>query len=52
LDDPADGDGEGDETILLAGIDGDGNSESETVKDLRIFSSISPITINDGSTIY
>jgi hypothetical protein len=50
LDDPADGDG--DEITLLAGIDGDGSSESATFKDLRIFSNISPITTNDGSTIY
>jgi hypothetical protein len=52
LEDPGDGDGDGDEAALLTGTDGDGSSDSETTIDLRIFSNISPITINDGSTIY
>jgi len=52
FDDVPEGDGDADEAILLTGIDGDGSSDSETTKDLRILSNISPITTNDGSTIY
>jgi hypothetical protein len=52
FDDSADSDGDGDESTLFAAIDGDGSSESETLRDLRTFSNISPITTNDGSTIY
>jgi hypothetical protein len=52
FDDRAEDDRDGDDKILFPGIEGDGSSDSETFKDLRIFSNISPITINDGSTIY
>jgi hypothetical protein len=52
VDDRGEGGGDGDDIILFTGIDGDGSSESGTDKDLRIFSSISPITTNEGSTIY
>ena len=54
LDDPADADGvgDGDEALLFPAIDGDGSADSLTLRDLRTFSNISPITINDGSTMY
>jgi hypothetical protein len=54
LDDPADADGvgDGDEALLFSAIDGDGSADSVALRDLRTFSSMSPITINDGSTIY
>ena len=50
--DLGDGGGEGDELTLFAGMDGDGSSESATDSDFKIFSSISPITTNEGSTMY
>jgi len=52
FDDSAEGDGDGDEVILFGAIDGDGSSDSETLRFRRTFSNISPITTNDGSTIY
>ena len=52
LDDLGDAVGEGDDGRLLAWAEGDGSSESGTDKDRRIFSNISPMTTNDGSTMY
>jgi hypothetical protein len=52
FDDAGEGEGDGDGVVLLTGIDGDGSSDSERFIVLRILSNISPITINDGSTIY
>jgi len=52
FDDAADDDGVGDDTVLRCGIIGDVSSESGRTNDFNTFSNISPITINDGSTIY
>lgn len=52
LDEAREGAGDGDEGTLLFGPEGDGSSESGTDNERRIFSSISPIKTNEGSTMY